>query len=118
MDRQTLSVLAPAVTEALGVSDSGYGWLASAFSLSYLVGAPLAGRLVDELGARRGLLGAVLLWSVVAGLHALAPGFGTLFALRIALGLAEGPSFPGAAQTVTRVLPPDEQPRGFGVLFT
>jgi ACS family hexuronate transporter-like MFS transporter len=41
-----------------------------------------------------------------------------LFALRIALGLAEGPSFPGSAQVLQRVLPPEERERGFGVLFT
>src|SRR6185295_16573165 len=86
--------------------------------IAYLIGAPPAGWLVDRLGARRGLLWAVLLWSAVAALHALVPGFGVLFALRIALGLAESPSFPGAAQTVQRALPPEERARGFGVLFT
>jgi ACS family hexuronate transporter-like MFS transporter len=118
VDRQTLAVLAPTVTAALGISDQNYGWLAAAFSIAYLAGAPIAGRIIDLVGARRGLLGAVLLWSLVAALHALAPGFGILFALRIALGLAEAPSFPGASQTVYRSLPPEERARGFGVLFT
>jgi MFS transporter, ACS family, hexuronate transporter len=117
-DRQTLAVLAPTVTRALGISDASYGWLISAFSFAYLVGAPLAGRLIDRVGCRRGLLGAVVVWSAVAALHALAPSFAALFALRIALGLAESPSFPGAAQTVQRALPPAERARGFGVLFT
>ncbi|MEJ7734799.1 MAG: MFS transporter, partial [Polyangiaceae bacterium] len=118
VDRQTLAVLAPRVTAELGISEQGYGWLVSAFSIAYLVGAPLAGRLIDVVGARRGLLGAVLVWSVVAALHAIVPGFGVLFALRILLGFAEAPSFPGAAQTVHRALPPDERARGLGVLFT
>lgn len=117
-DRQTLAVLAPTVTKALDISNASYGWLASAFSIAYLAGAPVAGRLIDLVGARRGLLGAVLVWSVVAGLHALAPGFGVLFGLRIALGLAEAPSFPGAAQTVHRALPPEKRARGYGILFT
>lgn len=118
IDRATLGVLAPTVTKALDISDSAYGWLTSAFSIAYLVATPLAGWWIDRAGARRGLVGSVLLWSVVAALHALAPGFGVLLALRIALGVAEGPSFPGAAQTVQRVLPPGERARGFGVLFT
>ena len=117
-DRQTLAVLAPTVTKELGLSEAQYGWLISAFSLAYLIGAPLAGMLIDRIGARRGLLGAVLVWSLVAGLHAIVPGFGVLFALRIALGLAEAPSLPGAAQTVQRALPPADRARGFGVLFT
>src|SRR5579884_3857605 len=100
IDRQTLAVLAPTVTSALHISEEGYGWLASAFSIAYLVGAPLAGLWIDRVGARRGLLAAVLLWSAVAALHAAVPALGAalsalgvgapawavLFALRIALG--------------------------------
>lgn len=118
VDRQTLSVLAPTVTKELSIGETGYGLLASAFSIAYLLFAPAAGFLVDHFGARRGLLGAVLVWSAVAALHAMVPGFGMLFALRIALGVAEAPSFPGAAQTVHRALPPEQRARGFGVLFT
>ena len=69
-----------------------------------------------ELGP--GLVGSILVWTTVAALHAVVPGFGILFALRIALGVAEGPSFPGAAQTMQRILPAAERERGFGVLFT
>lgn len=118
VDRQTLAALAPTVTRELGFAETKFGLLLSAFSIAYLVGSPLAGRLIDAVGARRGMLGAVLVWSVVAGLHALVPSFAVLFALRIALGLAESPSFPGAAQTVHRALPPAERARGLGILFT
>src|SRR5262245_36430369 len=111
VDRQTLAVLAPAVCKALDINDTEYGWLASAFSIAYLVGAPRAGRLIDRTGSPRGLLWGVLIWSVVAALHALAPGFAVLFMLRILLGLAEAPSFPGAAQTIHRVLPAEERAR-------
>jgi ACS family hexuronate transporter-like MFS transporter len=118
VDRSTLAVLAPTVTKALDISDSAYGWLTSSFSIAYLVSTPLAGWWIDRAGARRGLLVSVLAWSAVAGLHALVPGFGMLLALRIGLGVTEGPSFPGTAQTVQRALPPADRPRGFGVLFT
>ncbi len=117
-DRQVLAALAPSVKKNLDVSNEAYGWLISAFSIAYLVGSPLAGALVDRVGARRGLLGAVLAWTAVAALHTIVPTFGVLFALRIALGLAESPSFPGAAQTVQRALPPESRARGFGLLFT
>jgi ACS family hexuronate transporter-like MFS transporter len=117
-DRQALAVLSPVVTKALNFSDEQYGWLLSAFSGAYLVGSPMAGWLIDRVGARRGLLGAVLLWSLVAALHALAPTYGVLFGLRIALGLTESPSFPGAAQIIHRALPPADQGRAFGILFT
>ncbi len=118
IDRNAFGVLAPKVSEALGIDNAAYGWLAAAFSWSYLVATPLAGWWIDLVGARRGLLRSVLAWSVVAALHAVVPGFGVLFALRLALGIAEGPSFPGAAQTMRRILPVGDQARGFGVLFT
>ena len=118
VDRVTLAVLAPSVTEALHLTETQYGLLTSAFSFAYLFATPLAGWWIDRVGARRGLVGSVLAWSTVAALHALVPSFAALFALRIALGITEGPSFPGAAQTVQRVLPPEERARGFGVLFT
>ena len=118
IDRTTLAVLAPTVTKALDISEAGYGWLTSAFSLAYLFATPLAGQWIDRIGARRGLVASVLVWSTVAALHAVVPGFGVLLAMRIALGVAEGPSFPGAIQTVQRVLPVGDHPRGFGLMFT
>ena len=118
VDRAALSVLAVEVIKDLGMSKQQYGWAVSAFSVAYLFGTPIAGWWIDLAGARRGLIASVLAWSAVAALHALVPGFLVLFALRIALGLAEGPGFPGAAQTIQRVLPPGDRERGFGLLFT
>jgi MFS transporter, ACS family, hexuronate transporter len=118
VDRATLAFLAPSVTKALDISDEGYGWLVSAFSFAYLFGTPFAGWWIDRVGARRGLFASVLAWSIVAALHAIVPGFGTLFVFRLLLGVTEGPGFPGAAQTIQRILPAGERERGFGVLFT
>src|SRR5690349_7571527 len=117
-DRSVLGVLAPTVKRELDISATAYGWLGAAFSIAYLLVSPLAGRWIDRVGARRGLVGSVLLWTGVAALHALVPGFWVLFALRIALGVAETPTFPGAAQIIQRILPPASRARGFGLLFT
>ena len=54
LDRQVLAVLAPTVTKALEIDDTSYGLLASAFSVAYLIGSPIAGRLIDRHGARGG----------------------------------------------------------------
>jgi len=118
VDRQTLAVLAPRVTAELGIDEIRFGLLLSAFSVAYLIGAPLSGLWIDRVGARRGLLVAVCAWTVVAALHTVAPSFAALLALRVALGFAESPSFPGAAQTVQRALLPEDRARGLGVLFT
>mgnify|MGYP001105583654 CR=1 FL=1 len=118
VDRQTLAAIAPSVTKALAIDNARYGWLLSAFSMAYLVGAPLAGIVVDRLGARRGFAAAVVVWSAVAGAHALAGSFAVLFALRILLGMAEAPSFPAAAQAIRKALPGARRPLAFGLLFT
>lgn len=118
VDRQAVAALGPTITDELHIGEAAFGWLGSAFSVAYLVGAPLAGRMIDAVGARRGLVGSVLVWSAVSALHGLVPGFGALLVLRVLLGLAESPSFPGAAQTVTRALPAHQRSVGFGILFT
>lgn len=117
-ERQTLSALAPTVTRALHFSEVQYGLLAAAFSIAYIVSAPIAARIMDGVGARIGMMVAVGVWSVAAGLHALAPSFGALFALRMMLGAAESPTVPGATQVLTKILPPHARARAFGFMFT
>jgi predicted MFS family arabinose efflux permease len=80
--------------------------------------APLAGAAVDRIGARRGLVAAIVVWSAVSAVHALVPSFAVLFALRIALGAAESPSFPAAAQSVKRALPQGDRSTALGLIFT
>jgi ACS family hexuronate transporter-like MFS transporter len=118
IDRQTLAAIAPAVRSALTIDHTQFGWLLSAFSMAYFIGAPTAGVMVDRLGARRGFAVAVVVWSLVAGAHALVTSFATLFALRILLGAAEAPSFPAAAQAIRRALPPTRRSAAYGLLFT
>jgi MFS transporter, ACS family, hexuronate transporter len=118
IDRQTLAAIAPAVKKALDIDHTHYGWLLSAFSVAYLVGAPAAGIVVDRLGARRAFAFAVVVWSIVAAAHWAVTSFAMLFALRILLGTAESPSFPSAAQAIRRALPGAQRPLAFGLLFT
>jgi MFS transporter, ACS family, hexuronate transporter len=118
VDRQTFQVLGLAISKDLKLTESAYGWLAAAFSASYMIATPLAGLWIDRIGARRGLVTSVLAWSTMAALHAVAPGFWTLLLLRLLLGFTEGPGFPAAAQTVQRVLGPEDRARAFGILFT
>ena len=118
IDRQTLAAIAPSVRTALSIDHAQYGWLLSAFSMAYFFGAPAAGAVVDRLGARRGFAVAVVVWSVVAGAHALVTSFAMLFALRILLGAAEAPSFPAAAQAIRRSLPKTYRSAAYGLLFT
>src|SRR5579883_1777643 len=118
VDRQVVAAIATSVRAALGFDATHFGWLASAFSAAYMVAAPAAGVVLDRTGARRGLAVAIVAWSVVSAAHAFVPTFAVLFAMRLALGVAEAPSFPGAAQAVRRALPPRDRSAAFGVIFT
>ncbi len=118
VDRQAMAALGPTVKRALSLDHAQWGALTSAFSIAYLLGAPLAGMLADRVGARRALVVAVLVWSCVAGLHALVPGFIALFILRIFLGLAESPTYPSAARCVGAVSPPESRSAALAWLFT
>ena len=117
IDRQAFSVLGPDVMKGLNLDLKAYGWLQSAFPIAYLVGAPLAGIVVDRLGARKGFAVAVVLWSLVAAAHSLAAGFASMFVLRLMLGLAEAPSFPSAIQSVRRAIPGAKRSIGTGLVF-
>lgn len=118
LDRQVLAALAPTVRADLRIDAEQYGWLASAFSIAYLVSTPLAGRALELVGVRRGMLGAVVIWTMVSAGHALVPTFALLFAARLALGVAESPSFPGSAAAIARTVPPAGRARALGILYT
>jgi ACS family hexuronate transporter-like MFS transporter len=118
VDRQAMAALGPTVKRALSLGHTQWGALTSAFSIAYLLCAPVAGMLVDRIGARRGLVIAVLVWSAVAGLHALVPTFAVLFLLRIFLGVAESPTYPSAARCVGAVAPERSRSAALAWLFT
>jgi ACS family hexuronate transporter-like MFS transporter len=118
VDRQSMAALGPTVKRALGLGHAEWGALTSAFSIAYLLGAPLAGALVDRIGARRGLVVAVVVWSAVAAMHAMVTTFAVLFLLRILLGLAESPTYPAAARSVGAVAPPRARSGALAWLFT
>lgn len=118
VDRQVLAALGPTVRTKLDFDATHFGWLTSAFAFAYLTFAPISGAWVDRVGTRRGLMVAVLVWSVVSGLQGVAISFPTLFAIRMMLGAAESPSFPAAARTVRNVLPDRDRSAGLGLLFT
>ncbi len=118
VDRQVMAAVGASLRRDLGIDAAHFGLLAGAFSLSYLALAPLAGATVDRIGARRGLVGAVVVWSLVSAAHALVPSFAVLLVMRVALGAAESPSVPAAAQSVRRALPTGDRSAAFGLLFT
>jgi MFS family permease len=56
------------------VSNEQYGFVISGFSIAYMLCNPLWGRIVDRVGVRPSMTGAVLLWTLASVSHAVAGG--------------------------------------------
>ena len=74
LDRQTLSVVAPVITEQFHMSNVDYSRVVFAFMLAYTVMNGVSGPMVDRLGTRLGYAVCIAWWSIAAMLHSLARG--------------------------------------------
>ena len=98
LDRQLLAALAPTLQTEFGLSNAQYGALVSAFSLTYMLMAPLAGLLVDRIGLSAGITLAAVTWSLAGMTTGLVQGFRGLFACRLGLGLTQAAGIPCASK--------------------
>ncbi len=116
LDRLSVSVLAPVIREQLHLSNFDYAAVGAWFLLAYTFSQGFSGWLHDRIGVRRGYAASVVVWSTAALLHAFACGFGSLCALRIALGLGEGGNWPGGTKVVTAWFPDRERAFALGII--
>jgi len=93
LDRSTLSVGNTTIAQEFDLSATQMGLLLSAFSWPYAIANLPAGYLVDKFGAKKMFAFASGAWSLVGMVTAAANSFGVLYALRVALGVAESPFF-------------------------
>jgi len=90
MDRQVFPVILPDVREALGVTSSQVGLLATIFTLGMgLAGIP-AGYLTDRWGRKNMILAGLVLFSVTTALQAVAVSWFDMAAYRVISGIGEG----------------------------
>ncbi len=132
MDRQILSaVVGPIKAAFFGASDAGpprddalgaimewsqrhlgfkpedalVGLLGTAFLLTYMIGAPVFGRLAERW-PRWVLIGAgVILWSLATGASGMATAFGVLLAARCFVGIGEAAYGPVAPSLIADLYP-------------
>ncbi len=113
VDRSAISYAIVPIARELGLDEAARGLVLGAFGIGYAVTTLIGGLLVDRYGPRRVLMVAVLLWALATGGAGMAQGFTMLLVARVALGVAEGPMFPGFAGAVRAWLPADERARAF-----
>ncbi|MGZ3270208.1 MAG: MFS transporter [Croceibacterium sp.] len=106
LDRQVLSILAPAIKADLKIGDSELGLLyGTVFSLFYALFSLPLGRLVDGWIRTRLLAICIFAWSLFAGMSAFASGFGLLAISRLGVGIGEGASQPAANSIIFDTFP-------------
>ena len=115
IDRQVFAILAPQLQTEIGWSEIEYGYIVTAFQLSYAIGLLLVGKLIDFLGTKKGFILSIIVWSLAAMSHALARtpiGFGVA---RLALGIGESGNFPAAIKTISEWFPRKERALATGI---
>jgi ACS family hexuronate transporter-like MFS transporter len=113
LDRQTLSIVIPTLRDQFSLSNIDYSRIVFAFLLGYTLSQTLAGRLIDRIGTRTGMIVCVTIWSAAAMLQGLANGFLSFCFARLLLGLAEAGNWPGAVKAMSERFEPER--RGFAI---
>lgn len=115
VDRQTLSALAPTIQHDLRMDDRAYADIVNIFLVAYTISYLVAGRLIDRVGTRLGMLAFVAWWSVANMLTAAAQGVRSLGAYRFLLGLGEAGVWPAASKVVSEWFPARERALAIGI---
>jgi ACS family hexuronate transporter-like MFS transporter len=115
VDRQVLGILAPTLQRELHWTEADYGDIVSWFSLAYAFGFLIAGRVMDWIGVRRGLAGAVVAWSLAAMAHAFAKTAAGFSIARAMLGVSESAIFPGSIKAIAEWFPQRERALATGI---
>jgi len=116
VDRQAFAVAGPVIVEQLGLSNTEFGAISSAFLFAYAVGQLIVGPVVDRLGTKRSFRFAVIAWSIAGILHAAGRGFWSFFSLRALLGATEAMNFPAAVKAVAEWFPKAERSLAVGIV--
>ena len=104
-DKVVLGVTAPALMRDLGISPSQYGFLASAFFIFFVASTIPVGLISDRISNKVLLLILAVIWSATQVPMIFPTTFGVLFASRMVLGAAEGPTTMSAQAAVYKWFP-------------
>jgi MFS family permease len=107
VDRGHLATAGPAIEHQLGLSESKFGLLITAFYLTYVAGMIPAGWLAERFGGYIVLAIGVAVWSVATLLMGFVHSFTTLLVLRLLLGIGETVTFPCLSKIIASAVAPD-----------
>ncbi|MYN30259.1 MFS transporter [Duganella levis] len=114
-DRATIAIAGPELKRLLGLSPVEMGFVFSAFAWSYVLAQLPGGWLLDRFGSKITYFFSIFLWSIftmlmgTVGFLTGAAAVTTLFILRLLIGAAEAPSFPGNSRIASAWFPTSER---------
>jgi len=114
IDRLVMGILAPDLQKQYHFDNIAYGKIQAAFALAYAFGQAAAGGWLDRVGARIGYTIALLAWSTVSMLHAVARTATQFAVARVFLGASESPCYPAAVKVIAEWLPRRERALAMG----
>ena len=115
MDRTNISVAATMVKDDLQLTKVQLGFIFSAFAWTYAALQIPGGILADRVRTRILYTICLIAWSLATLLQGFVAGFALLFALRLAIGVFEAPSFPMNNSIVTSWFPDKERGSALGM---
>ena len=117
LDRINISVAGSSIMHDLNLSPAEWGWVQSAFILSYgLMQIPM-GALGDRFGHRKILAAIVLWWSLFTAFTGLAGGLASLLVIRFMFGIGEAGSSPCSTGVISRWFEKDEVGKAQGYVW-
>ena len=122
IDRQVLTIIAPALRDQFGITNTGYASILSAFLFAYTFMQPVTGWMIDRIGTRLGFAIIMGWWSIAAALHAFGSSVASFGAFRLLLGMGEAGSWSACVKAVSEWFPRKDRGRAtgfwsFGVSF-
>ncbi len=105
VDRVNMATAAPLIKTDLGLSNTQLGLAFSAFAIPYALFQLIGGWIGDKFGPRLTLSACCAMVGLSTILTGAAGGFASLFAVRLALGFAQGAAFPTATRAMSTWIP-------------
>ncbi|HZZ56626.1 MAG TPA: MFS transporter [Opitutaceae bacterium] len=115
LDRQTLSVAAPILTQEFRMNDETSGLILVAFMLAYTIMNGLSGPFIDRVGTKLGYACCMAWWATASLLHMFARGPLSLGAFRFLLGVGEAGNWPAAVKLVSEWFSAKERALASGI---
>jgi MFS family permease len=109
VDRVVLSVSATPIAKEFDITPVQLGYLFSSFLWLYVICLVPMGMIVDKFGTRAVNAAGIGLWSIATALTGFAPGFSTLIASRVLMGVGESTTYPAAGRVIREWIPMRER---------